>query len=266
MMSNQEMRMHQFPLSSLMINVLICFLICCVNAQAGVVVGGTRFVYPEKQSSISVELKNTASKDMLVKISVTPDDGRQLNGTVESQPLLPDKAFIATPPLLVLKQDKNTKIRINRVDGQLPTDRESLFILNVAALPAQEQDSQLKHENQLHVAVRNRMKIFYRPEALSGNPLNAYQQLRWSRSHEAVTVFNPTPWYVTLYNLSIDGKNINSGMVAPFSHRQQNWCQGQGYCEINWQTLDLYNNALPVWSVKLNVLQNNAMGTAAIHG
>ena len=120
MMYNQEMRMHQFPLSSLMINVLICILICCTNAQAGVVVGGTRFVYPEKQSSISVELKNTASKDMLVKISVTPDDGRQLKGTLESQPLLPDKAFIATPPLLVLKQDKNTKIRINRVGGQLP--------------------------------------------------------------------------------------------------------------------------------------------------
>lgn len=56
-------------------------------------------------------------------------------------------------------------------------------------------------------------------------------------------------------------------MVAPFSHRQQDWCQRQGYCEINWQTLDLYNNALPVWSVKLNVLQNNAiMGAVAIHG
>ncbi|RBZ27388.1 molecular chaperone, partial [Klebsiella pneumoniae] len=79
--------------------------------------------------------------------------------------------------------------------------------------------------------------------------------------------FNPTPWYVTLYNLSIDGKSINGGMVAPFSHRQQDWCQRQGYCEINWQTLDLYNNALPVWSVKLNVLQNNAiMGAVAIHG
>ncbi|HCP7624803.1 TPA: molecular chaperone [Escherichia coli] len=259
--------MHQFPLSSLMINVLICILICCTNAQAGVVVGGTRFVYPEKQSSISVELKNTASKDMLVKISVTPDDGRQLKGTLESQPLLPDKAFIATPPLLVLKQDKNTKIRINRVGGQLPIDRESLFILNIAALPAQEQNSQLKNENQLQVAVRNRMKIFYHPETLSGNPLDAYQQLRWSRNNEAVTVFNPTPWYVTLYNLSIDGKSINGGMVAPFSHRQQDWCQRQGYCEINWQTLDLYNNALPVWSVKLNVLQNNAiMGAVAIHG
>lgn len=258
--------MHQFPLSSLMINVLIFFLICCTNAQAGVVVGSTRFVYPEKQSSISVELKNTASRDMLVKISVTPDDGRQLKGTVESQPLLPDKIFIATPPLLVLKQDKHTKIRINHVGGQLPADRESLFILNIAALPAQEPNSQLKNENQLQVAVRNRMKIFYLPETLSGNPLDAYKQLRWSRNNETVTIFNPTPWYVTLYNLSIDGKSINGGMVAPFSHRQQNWCLRQGYCEINWQTLDLYNNALPVWNVKLNVLQNNAMGAVAIHG
>lgn len=150
--------------------------------------------------------------------------------------------------------------------ASLPADRESLFILNVAALPAQEQNSQLKNENQLQVAVRNRMKIFYRPAKLSGNALEAYQQLRWSRNNEVVTIFNPTPWYVTLYNLSIDGKSINGGMVAPFTHRQQNWCQRQGYCEISWQTLDLYNNALPEWNVKLNVFQNNAMGAVAIHG
>ncbi len=116
-------------------------------------------------------LKNTASKDMLVKISVTPDDGRQLKGTLESQPLLPDKAFIATPPLLVLKQDKKYQNKNQSRGGQLPIDRESLFILNIAVLPAQEQNSQLKNENQLQVAVRNRMKIFYRPETLSGNPL-----------------------------------------------------------------------------------------------
>lgn len=70
-------------------------------------IGGTRFAYPENQSSISVELKNTSDRDMLVKVAVSPDDARQLTGTVESLPSFSGTVFIAAPPLFVLKPDKN---------------------------------------------------------------------------------------------------------------------------------------------------------------
>ncbi len=110
-----------------------------------------------------------------------PDDARQLTGTVESLPSYSETVFIATPPLFVLKPDKNTKIRINRVGGSLPADRESLFILNVAALPTLENSHSVKTDNQLQIAVRNRMKIFYRPSNLSEDPNMSYQKLRWAR-------------------------------------------------------------------------------------
>ncbi|HAW8265284.1 TPA: molecular chaperone [Escherichia coli] len=254
--------MRQYRLLSPMIKVVIVlFSLLFSTAQAGLVIGGTRFAYPENQSSISVELKNTSDRDMLVKVAVSPDDARQLTGTVESLPSFSGTVFIATPPLFVLKPDENTKIRINRVGGSLPADRESLFILNVAALPSLENSHPTKTDNQLQIAVRNRMKIFYRPSNLSEDPNISYQKLRWARKNEIVTVYNPGPRYVTLYNLHVDGKVMDGGMIAPFSHRQQSWCKAQGICEITWQTLDIYNNVLPVWKVNMNPLQMDVSGS-----
>ena len=255
------MQMRQYRLWLAMIKVtIVLFLLIFPTAQAGLVIGGTRFAYPENKSSISVELKNTSDRDMLVKVAVSPDDARQLTGTVESLPSFSGTVFIATPPLFVLKPDKNTKIRINRVGGSLPADRESLFILNVAALPSLENSHPTKTDNQLQIAVRNRMKIFYRPSNLSEDPNMSYQKLRWVRKNEIVTVYNPGPRYVTLYNLHVDGKVMDGGMIAPFSHRQQSWCKSQGVCEIAWQTLDVYNNVLPAWKVKMNLLQMDVSG------
>lgn len=125
-----------------------------------------------------------------------------------------------------------------------------------------ENSHSVKTDNQLQIAVRNRMKIFYRPSNLSEDPNMSYQKLRWARKNEIVTVYNPGPRYVTLYNLHVDGKVIDGGMVAPFSHRQQSWCKSQGVCEIAWQTLDIYNNVLPILKVKLNPSQLDVTGFA----
>lgn|GEM_PF-4648396 len=65
---------------------------------------------------------------------------------------------------------------------------------------------------------------------------------------------------MTLYNLHADGKVMDGGMIAPFSHRQQSWCKAQGVCEIAWQTLDIYNNVLPILKVKLNPSQLDVTG------
>ena len=49
--------MRQYRLLSPMIKVVIVlFSLLFSTAQAGLVIGGTRFAYPENQSSISVEI------------------------------------------------------------------------------------------------------------------------------------------------------------------------------------------------------------------
>lgn len=75
--------------------------------QAGVVIGGTRFIYPEAADSISFEVKNTSSDTYLVNTKITQESG--------SAP------FIATPPLFPISPGDANKIRIVRTGGSLPT-------------------------------------------------------------------------------------------------------------------------------------------------
>lgn len=244
--------------------LLLALVSLSATAQAGLVVGGSRFIYPDTKSSISVELRNTATKDILVKVDMLPADPAPFSGTQEPLPDYATAPFIATPPLFVLNPGRSNKIRINRTGGELPVDRESLFRLAVSAIPALDDDKSEGHRNQLQIAVRNKMKVFYRPKGLPGDPLKAYQALHWTRRNDALTLYNPTPYFVTLYNLKINGKVIDAGMMAPFSHRKQAWCPEDSICDIRWQTLDAYSNALPAWAVSLTTMQQDAVGNAVV--
>jgi P pilus assembly chaperone PapD len=62
--------------------------------------------------------------------------------------------------------------------GSLPQDKESLFWLNIKAIP-----SASKQENSLQIAVKTRIKLIYRPAALKAStPEEQANKLTWSRS------------------------------------------------------------------------------------
>ena len=65
----------------------------------------------------------------------------------------------------------NTLRIINATNHQLPGDRESLFWVNVKAIPAMEKDQ--KNENTLQLAIISRIKMFYRPTHLAMAPEEA---------------------------------------------------------------------------------------------
>lgn len=56
---------------------------------------------------------------------------------------------------------ENTLRIINATNHQLPGDRESLFWVNVKAIPAMEKDQ--KNENTLQLAIISRIKCFIAP-------------------------------------------------------------------------------------------------------
>ncbi len=50
----------------------------------------------------------------------------------------------------------------------------------------------------------------------AGDPLEAYQQLRWTRNSQGVQLTNPTPYYINLIQVSVNGKALsNVGVVPP---------------------------------------------------
>jgi chaperone protein EcpD len=78
------------------------------------------------------------------------------------------------------------------------------------------------------VALRTRIKMFYRPRGLPGSPLDAGGQLQWTLARQAgrrhVQVHNPTPFHVSFIGIKVVAERREDEiyapvMVAPFASR-----------------------------------------------
>ena len=125
-----------------------------------------------------------------------------------------DTQFVITPPLFSMQGKKENTLRIiNATNHQLPGDRESLFWVNVKAIPAMEKDQ--KNENTLQLAIISRIKMFYRPTNLAMAPEEAPAMLRFRRSGSNLTLINPTPYFITVTNMKAGNSNLPNTMVPP---------------------------------------------------
>jgi len=182
----------------------------CFSAQAGVVINGTRVIYKSDEQEITVKLTNMGKQPVLVQSWLDNGDDK----------VKPDKIttpFTLTPPINRVEAGKGQSLRISAVNtGALSQDRESLWWLNVLEIPARPTTT-ADNQNRLQVAVRSRIKFFYRPAALKGEANRAIQALTWTQNAAALTVKNPTPYYVSLTNIVANGKTIPVDMVGPMN-------------------------------------------------
>lgn len=184
-------------------------------SQAGLMLGGTRLIYDGNKPNAVISLTNTADRPYAVQVWV--------NTAADDDSIA--VPFIATPPLHRLAAKKEQLLRITRVPGDLPQDRESVFYLNTQEIPSNEAGD----ENSLKIALRTRIKLFYRPPGLKGNPLDAPRALAWSvlqdNGRTVLQVDNPTPYHITFNAIEVDagGRNArlnDAAMAAPLSRQR----------------------------------------------
>ena len=193
--------------------IVLC-LCAAAAAHASVVISGTRVVFPARQGEATVRLTNENDYATLVEAWIDAGD-------IKSTPNSANSPFLITPPLFRMDPHKDQSLRIIYTQGSqpLPTDRESLFWLNVLEIPPKPA-AQAAGQNYLQFAIRSRLKLFYRPANLPGDALKAPDRLIFTAQGPALVAHNPTPYYVTISKLSLgdNGKPIDgaSGMVAPF--------------------------------------------------
>ncbi|QRY79077.1 fimbria/pilus periplasmic chaperone [Pseudomonas sp. PDNC002] len=186
-------------------------------ASAGIVISGSRVVYPAKDREVTVKMTNRSSQPALVQAWV--DKG--------NADLTPDKAdgpFLITPPITRVEANKGQALRLVYTgDAAASQKQETVFWLNVLDVPPMPKD---KDSNFMQVAVRSRLKIFYRPEGLVGTPSDAAQGLKWSfvqsGSNYALRAKNDGVYHVSLSTVSVttNGKIFkvkpeDMKMVAP---------------------------------------------------
>lgn len=178
------------------------------NSWASAVISGTRVIYPSEARDISVKISNGGASPILLQSWIDDGDSR-------AKPTEINVPFVLTPPINRVEAGKGQTLRISYVGGSLPMDKESVFWLNVLEIPAK--STAASDENRLQMAFRSRIKLFYRPAGLAGNANDAVHALTWRHQGNRVQTTNPTPYYVSLVNLSVNGKKLDHTMVAPHS-------------------------------------------------
>ncbi len=151
------------------------------SAQAGVALGATRVIYPAGQKQVQLAVTNNDDNSTwLIQSWVENADGQR------------DGRFVITPPLFAMQGKKENTLRIiDATNNQLPQDRESLFWMNVKAIPSM--DKSKLSDNTLQLAIISRIKLYYRPGKLALPPDQAAEKLTFSRSGSSLTLTNPTP-------------------------------------------------------------------------
>lgn len=185
------------------------------QAAANVVIQGTRVVYPSNQKAISIQLTNEGKAPSLVQSWLDRGDVNSSPDSASSK-----VPFILTPPVTRIEPKKGQSLRVVYTGEALPKDRESVFYLNVLDIPPKP-TGKAAEENYLQMAIRSRIKFFFRPNNLSMTPQDAYQAVRWVATAKGVKADNQTPYYLSYNKIEVNGKSSREiGMVAPFSSKE----------------------------------------------
>lgn len=178
-------------------------------AQAGIVITGTRVIYPGEQREITVQLTNNGDVPALTQAWI--DQSPNIENAAKAR-----SPFLLTPPVTRVNPGKGQSLRIRLIEQSLPQDRESLFWLNVLELPPKPAEGTAT--NKLQMAFASRLKLFYRPKGL-GSLESGIQNLQWKVQGDELVCTNRGAFHITFVDIRLGGQEVTlnkgSAMVAP---------------------------------------------------
>jgi len=205
--------------------VLISMFCCQQSYAGGVSLGATRLVYPTSKDQVTLKIYNTDDKgNYLVQSWISDEKSEKV------------KDFIVTPPLFVIKSgnDNLLKVVYTGDKNNLPKDREKLFFLNAKVIPSLTEQEQ-KIDNALLISTTTKIKVFIRPDSIKEDPFESYKLLTCSYEAGKIKVSNPTPFYMNLVSLSVNGKEVSDAeTISPMSSVYVNSNQKSNYLSFNF--------------------------------
>lgn len=177
-------------------------------AHAGIVIYGTRIIYPAENKEVMVQLMNQGNRSSLVQAWI--DDG--------DTSLPPEKIqvpFMLTPPVAKVGANSGQQIKIRIMPNRLPTNKESIFYLNILDIPPNSPEDEGK--NALKFAMQNRIKLFYRPVGVASVNKETFKKLRVNNSSNGLIIKNGSANWVTISDVKANSVKVNyeTIMIAP---------------------------------------------------
>ncbi|WP_233445503.1 fimbria/pilus periplasmic chaperone [Enterobacter asburiae] len=174
--------------------------------------GATRVIYDPDSAGSSLEVTNPQDYPILVQSKVTGDDKKTAAN------------FMVTPPVFRLDGGQQSRLRIVRVGGEYPKDRESLNWLCVTGVPPKADDEWAQGEASksksvslnIQMSISSCIKLLVRPSSVSGGPEKSGSSLTWILKEGKLEVSNPSPFYMSLTEVKVGNEKVTSDYVPPF--------------------------------------------------
>lgn len=167
-------------------------------ANAGIMPSSTRIIYQEGTTEQSLMLANTNPYPVMVQTWVD-------NGEIDGTPEKANAPYIALPAVFRMQPNTMQGLRIIYNQHPLPTDRESVFWLNLYEVPPTK-SAQSASSPKVKMTMNTQMKIFYRPKSLKEKPQDWAGKLQFSLFRRGdmlvIRCTNPTPTLPLLLLLS----------------------------------------------------------------
>ncbi|PVZ83011.1 fimbrial protein [Serratia sp. S1B] len=186
--------------------------------NAAITLDRTRVVFPGSNNVLSLKISNP-NKELpyLAQAWIEDESGKKINSP-----------FTVLPPIQRLEPEDSSMLQVRSLPAvsQLPQDKESLFYFNVREVPPKSEKS-----NVLQLALQTKVKFFYRPQALvvqaDSTKAPWQEQLTLHPEGDGYRLDNPTPYYVTVVEVSLASKapaltSFESVMLAPKSSSKLN--------------------------------------------
>lgn len=188
-------------------------------AYASIQVMGTRVIFNASEKEQSVRINNVGGAPALIQVWI---DSRK-ESKIEDKENVP---FIINPPIARINTGKGKVLRIfptEETAEKYPKDRESMLWFNILDVPPEEADASSK--NLMSIAIRTRIKFFYRPAGLKSDLLTASQHVTWTMQKTPggyrFTGSNNSPYFISYASLKLKGQDseLPGDVIEPFTSK-----------------------------------------------
>lgn len=224
--------MKGFQVKHYCILAMATLAILASPSYAAIQVAGTRIVFDGDQKEQTIRMTNTGDRPVLTQIwlDASEEEGEgAIRAGAQATP------FIVNPPVARLNSNKAQVVRIFKTAdvASLPQDHESVFWLNILEVPAKaaasaEQADPQAEANRLNIALRTRLKLFYRPTGLKGDTISAAEAMTWRIRKDGddyvATCSNGSPFHVSFARLVLKQgekrSEVPGGLARPASEAE----------------------------------------------
>lgn len=192
--------------------LLLSVMLCCSRAEAGLMPERTRLVFSQGARELSLRLANTNPHAVVVQSWVDQGEGSQAPDTVQS-------ALFVLPAVQRLSPQAISQVRVLYTGEPLPTDRESVFWLNLYEIPLLP-DAPPGSAPRLLLGLNTQIKVFHRPAGLA-DPGPQWSdalhfRLQWQAGQWVLVCRNDSPYFASLASLRVsDGSRELVPRVTP---------------------------------------------------